>query len=224
LLGSHGFLYSQVLEGLYVNNRDSLHFSKDFARLTIVSNGGMVCTYKGAGSYSLSEEYLIIDLDGFKGNKSNVTYTQPNSEADSISFSLSLLNGKPIPFANVGFRDDQQTLILGANSNRNGLLKIQRDILQSSTNVTVTSLCLKSFQFQPKQGLNHHVHLAPYWYKEDCLVVLKLIAATQESIEIMFLGFVDNQGKLEKGIRKLEKHASKMKFNTRTLNKVTVAN
>jgi len=48
------------IEGVFLDDRDTLNFHSDLVSLTIMSNGGLISSIDGVGEYSIDDDILIV--------------------------------------------------------------------------------------------------------------------------------------------------------------------
>ncbi len=206
--------FGQGLTGTYTSGNDLIDFSDNNIKFEIISNGGLVMTFRGQGTYSVVGDFIVIQTNEFDGIKSTV-----QKECNG-QFGLRVIDesSEPVYAVNVGFYDSKGTIIDGSATDKSG--NIKNKTYKPSETIDVRFIGYDQISFNYSPDCYFTVTLEEGNTIENSTVVFKIIEQTENSFELVLLNtnFKHNSPTLRQ-LKKLDRKSRKFKSRERKFEK-----
>ena len=206
--------FGQELTGTYTSGNDLIDFSNNKIKFEIISNGGLVVTLRGQGTYSIVGDFIVIQTNEFDGIKSTV-HKECNGQ-----FGLRVVNesSEPVYAVNVGFYDSKGTIIDGSATDKSGYIK--NKTYKPSETIDVRFIGYDPISFNYSPDCYFTVTLEEGNTIENTTVVFKIIEQSENYVELVLLNtnFKHNSPTLRQ-LKKLYRKSKKYNLRERKFEK-----
>jgi len=206
--------FAQELSGRYVSDNDLIDLDNNNIKFEIISDGGLIWTLRGQGTYYIVDDFIVIQTNEFNGKKSTV-----NKECNG-QFGLKVvdISSGPMYAVNVGFYDSIGTVIDASATDRSGYIENKKYKITETIEVRYLGYDPVTFSYSPDCFFT--VTLEEGKTIENSTVVFKITEQTENYVKLVLLNtnFKHNTPTLRQ-LKKLYRKSSKFKLRERKFEK-----
>lgn len=203
----------QKLAGRFVQDQEFIQFNGDSISFEILSDGGLVWTLRGKGTYRIVEDYLVINTTTYTGAKSTAEATP----AADPTISVRDQQGKPLKFPSIRLLDAKGHLIEQAETDENGVWPITMH--NAATTAIVNLLGYESIEFTVEDDKSYRVTLVSGEAIENQVMVFQIMKLQEDEINIILLTTDFEKETTVRNLNRLERKSRKYQIRDKVYKK-----
>jgi hypothetical protein len=201
---------AQPLHGIYREGTDYMEFDGNKVSFNIVSEGGLVFDLRGAGTYTQTGHFLVINTHAYDGPRSSA---QANCEGSS-DLVVEVDSKRHLPSITVLFADEKGGFHFGSMLDSTG--RLSTPLQEGATALRFSALGMEDFTMDYRAGWAYRISLVSGESIEDVTVILMVGVKDECTLELSVLTMdYKNEQPTEMELNRWERKHNKGYFKSR---------